>query len=317
MGGYFLLRCRTGLADCIKILAYYTEYAIKHDRTILLEFMMYSATDLNDVFDFSDYPCKIIVNPKSILEGLVNDNINVVPIFYKPQLLDPKDLKQTDNPVGSGYIYTLFNKRVLFPITNTFQDNILIVADICGAGIHNDFKYLANIKINNLIIDKFRFIRNNYSILYNSVHIRATDQFALYKDVSYKLNKVTNTYNEFIEKSNQNVFVATDDSNIINKLKDMYGGKILLSTTKYYNNQNTNINNNNKHHNNLHQFGSVEPDILVQAIIDLLLLAFAQNICIPYETSGFSRLAKYLCTHKNILYKMLESGNTINSPKIT
>ena len=310
MGGYILLRCRAGLADCIKILAYYTEYAKKHERTILLEFMMYSATDLNDVFDFSNYPCKIIVNPKTILEMLVSDNINIIPAFYKSQILDPKDLKQTENPIGRDYIYTLFNKRVLFRITDTFQDNTLLAVDICGAGFHNDFKYLGNIKINKLIIDKFNFIRNNFSMLYNSVHIRATDKVTIYKNIDYKLNKITNMYNEFIEKSAKNVFIATDDSNIIKKLKDKFGEKILLSTTTYYNIDNSNINNNNKNHNNLHQFGSIEPDILIQAIIDLLLLASAQNICIPYETSGFSRLARYLCNHKIVLNKMLGLPNT-------
>ena len=299
MGGYLLIRCRSGLNDCIKILAYYTEYAKKHDRTILLEFMMYSATDLNDVFDFSNYPCKIIVNPKEILEKLVADNIEIVPAFYKSQILNPKDVKHT-NEIG----YCLYNKHVRINLNNSYSDSVLLVCD-CGAyGMGDNFTYIDKFKFNAKFIDLFNTIRNTFPIDYNSIHIRCTDIGSLID------KQAVIKYNNFITSSLRNIFIATDNNKILLNLKNKYGKKILSSNTKFYNTEKRN----NFHHGNLHQFGSVESNVLIEALIDLLLLASANKLIIIFNNSGYSRLAQFLYNHKGILNKML--GNTVNSPQV-
>jgi hypothetical protein len=299
MGGYLLIRCRSGLNDCIKILAYYTPYAKKHDRTILLEFIMYSATDLNDIFDFSDYPCKIIVNPKEILEKLVADNVEIVPAFYKSQILNPKDVKHTDK-IG----YCLYNKHVRINLNYTHSDSVLLVCDCGGYGIDDNYTYINKIKFNKKIIDLFNIIRKTFPVDYNSIHIRSTDlgRFVNKQDII--------KYNNFIISSLKSVFIATDNNKILLNLKNKYGEKILTSNTKFYNIEKRN----NYHLGNLHQFGKKESDVLIEALIDLLLLASANKIMIILNNSGYSRLARFLCNHKGILNKML--GNTVNSPQV-
>ena len=96
-------------------------------------------------------------------------------------------------------------------------------------------------------------------------------------------------------------------------MKHKYGEKILLSCTQYHNTKNKN----NYHHNNLHQYGKINSNILIEALIDLFLLASANNILIVLNNSGYSRLARYLCNHKIVLNKMLDLGNAIDSPQIT
>lgn len=64
MNNYILLRCRTGLHDCLSILTVNTDYAIKHNKKILLEFIMYKKTNLDEIFDFSTYPISLL---KSII----------------------------------------------------------------------------------------------------------------------------------------------------------------------------------------------------------------------------------------------------------
>ena len=293
MGGYLLIRCRSGLNDCIKILAYYTEYAKKHERIILLEFMMYSATDLNDVFDFSEYPCKIIVNPKAIVEDLVKNNVEIIPAFYKSQILDPKDVKYIEE-LG----YCLFNQHVRININETYSDSILLVCD-CGAyGITDNFTYIKYFNLNKNFISLYNLLRNTFPISYNSIHIRSTDLGKFINKQSCKL------YNKFIKASIKNVFIATDNKTILDNLKNKYGKKILLSCTQYHNTKNKN----NYHHNNLHQYGKINSDILIEALIDLLLLASANKLLIVVNNSGYSRLAKYLYNNKNILNKLLDNN---------
>ena len=293
MGGYILLRCRTGLHDCLQILALHKYYAIKNEKTILLEFMMYKSTNLNDIFNFSNYPAKVILDTKPILQQLYDSNIETIPSIYKTQILDPKDVIISINHIG----YFLYNDRVKFDLNINYPDNILPVYDN-GFNYHLNYDFmLENINFNNKLIENFKKIL--FKRKYNAIHIRNTDRNNNY--IKFYLMSIY----KFINKSKLPVFLASDDINILIKLKNKYKDKILLSKTTYYNNT---INNDVIIHQNgnLHQYGTIKSNVLNEAIYDLLFLACANNIIITCKKSGFSRLAKFLCENKEILNNLIK-----------
>jgi hypothetical protein len=294
MHKYILLRCRTGLHDCLSALSVFTDYAIKYDRSIMLQFMMYKKTDLNEIFDFSNYPVKIILNSRQIINKIIIDNATVKPHFYKNQLLNPKNVQ--DKGVYIGYF--LYNQRVDFDKNKDFPNVKLLVRDNGGSPTHDLSLLVKYIKLN----DRFKKeIHKNlfYPIEYNAIHIRNTD--CDIEGLKYKENY--NKICDFIETSTLNVFLASDDYNILNHLKQKYKEKILLSNTKYYNVSNTDVM--VHQHGNLHQFGTVNSCVLKEAFYDLFLLASAKSILITNPKSGYSRLAKYLCENKSELNRLI------------
>ena len=286
---YILLRCRTGLNDCLYELYTYTEYAIQHKRKIILEFMMYNATDLNTIFDFSQYPVEIILKT-TILNDFIDKDI--VPKIYKSQLLNPKGMKQKDQNTD----YKLNGTVIDFNRELTYPSDVLLVRD--GWGRNNKFmNHLPYIKFNSELINYFNSKRSQLPLEYNAVQIRATDKSHVYS------GPILIKAKEFIQDSDIPVFVASDDSSKINKLQGLYGAKIIKSDTIFYN-----TGKNIKPHQagNLHQFGTIEPNVLKDAIIDMLLLASATKLFLTTERSGYSRLARYLCNNKYIVNKLIQ-----------
>jgi len=267
---------------------------MKHNKKILLEFMMYKKTNLEEIFDFSTYPVKIILNTEPILRKIINNNQRIEPLFYKSQLLNPKDVEDKGVYVG----YYLDNKKIDFNRNKPFPMVKLLIRDNGGSPTHNYYDLLKYIKFT----DEFKKIINEKlfnNIEYNAIHIRNTD--ADIKSIKYKENY--KEICEFIESSMVNVFLASDDYSILNDLKEKYKDKILLSNTTYYN-----INKGNLmkyQYGNLHQYGTLNSNVLKEAFYDLFLLASAKSILITNNKSGFSRLARFLCNHKGLLNKLI------------
>ena len=134
--------------------------------------------------------------------------------------------------------------------------------------IYNDLRFKKN------IIDKSnRFINNINKKNYNAVHIRRTDHVSMAK----KNNKFTtdDEFFEFIEKSNKNVFVATDCYKMQEKLMDKFGDKIF-----FYNKINKNIKKNN-----------MRSTTLENAVIDIFLCTKSQEF-LGSKFSSFSNAIK-------------------------
>lgn len=71
-GSYIYLKGRGGLNDNLVQLAACTKYAMKHHRSIIVEFTTYTAADIDTVFDFSKYPVPIYTNFKEKARELKN-----------------------------------------------------------------------------------------------------------------------------------------------------------------------------------------------------------------------------------------------------
>jgi hypothetical protein len=292
MPSYILVRCRTGLNECLSVLSKITEYAIKYNRKIILEFMLYKSTDLRTIFDFSDYPVEVITDTQPILNELVKNNIDTIPSIYKSQILDSKDVKYFIDPPN----YRLYDKKIHFDLEIEHPSDILLVIErggIMEKNFNNIFKYL---KLKDTFYQNFKdniYINSDY----NSIHIRHTDGGENKRKIN--IRKI----NKYIIDSTLPVFIASDNNNILTKLKNKYDDKIILSNTIHYNKDNKNI---NKHHNgNLHQFGIKYSNVLVEAIQDLLLLASAKDLLITNESSGYSRLARFLYNNKEVLNNLI------------
>ena len=294
MDNYILLRCRTGLHDCLSSLSAITDYAIKNKRIILLEFMMYKKTNLNEIFDFSTYPVKVILNTKPILEKIIKTNGKIEPPRYKSQLLNPKDV--IDKGIYIGYF--LNDIPVDFNRNKPFPNIKLLVRDNGGSPTFILYNLIKHIKLNNIFKKTIREKLFN-SIEYNAIHIRNTDCYTK----PDKYNEMYDMICNFIENSRLNVFLASDDYNILNELKEKYKDKILLSNTTYFNINKVDII--DHQYGNLHQYGTINSNVLKEAFYDLFLLASANTIIITNPNSGYSRLAKFLCENKDILNKLI------------
>jgi hypothetical protein len=256
---------------------------------------MYSKTNINNIFDFSSYPVKIITETYPILKHIYNRPNRIEPAFYTNQLLIPKDVKDCGLYIG----YYLNNKKINFNLNRSYPKIKLLVRDDGGSPSKNIRYILKYIKFTNEVKQKFREISFK-NMEYNAIHIRTTDT-----DIdSVKYKKNYNDIIKFIENSVLKVFLASDNKNILTDLKDKYKDKILLSNTTYYNNNNKDIL--NLQYGNLHQYGTMYSDVLLEAIYDLLLLSCANNILITNENSGYSRMAKFLCENKNILNNLIK-----------
>jgi hypothetical protein len=262
---YILCRCRSGLNDCLNQLWNVTTVAKKLNRDILLDMVSYSATDLNEVFDFSKYPVKVYTNIKEQIIIFSNTK-NIYPKEYEP-FLENKEIIPSEKicvDIDSG--------------SNVSKDTLL-VHDSNGGG-HNAQLVFRYLRFQPQFIQNFN---QRYSLppVHNAIHVRNTDLSA---DQTQMHTLVLN----FLQNSKQNpVFIISDNQETVNEFVKKY------NCQKTYTNFLSGT--------NLHFNGSKKYHILIDALHDLLILIKSKNLLIipvvekgVQSISGFSLLAKNL-----------------------
>ena len=161
----------------------------------------------------------------------------------------------------------------------------IIYYNNCGGGI--PYTLLNYFHFNPIIIDSYRTRLNALPKNYTSMHIRNTD---IKSDVDNFIS--THQYN----LKNNSCFIATDDIVTRDKIKQLYGSNIyFFSNIPKLKGANIHYNHENIDHK---QF-------IIDCIVDILLLASANNFYYSSYSSGYSRLALYLFENKEILNKIL------------
>ena len=307
--GYIYLAARGGLNDNLAQLAICTKYAIKHGRSIIIEFTTYAAANIDTVFDFSEYPVPVFTNFKDKAQELSHNPIEPAAITT---------LK--DIPMRFSHHYDKEHgwqdkngTALRFDLTRSYPtDTVLVYASGGGGGGDNPLEILGDLRLKPLVLAAYHKKIKECEIPaeYVSIHLRASDRKLNItnnitgmrlknSDAIIKVPSTGNLYRDSLRKIGafikahqpMPVFIAGDNSKLIAKLEDRYPSVIAGSGHP------------SKRSGPLHKQGASDPNNLRDSIVDLLILAGGKAIMT--SQGGYSRLAKKLLRRPDILEKLL------------
>lgn len=308
-GSYIYLKGRGGLNDNLVQLAACTKYAMKHHRSIIVEFTTYTAADIDTVFDFSKYPVPIYTNFKEKARELKNHPLEPACIDSLQGMPKYATLQSDGFHDSKGHILR-FDLDRSYP-----SDTVLVYASGGGGGGDDAVNILEHVRLRPPVLEAYqkKLTENGIPEEYISIHLRATDRKLkidnniagmLLKDSNAIINAPTtgNQHRDSLRKIRAFIkahptlatFVAGDNQKLIGKLQDKYPS-ILASDSSTSTKP-------------LHASGKTDPDNLRNAIVDLLILAGAKAIMT--SQGGYSRLAKKLMKRPDILEKLLQKRLT-------
>jgi hypothetical protein len=278
MGGYLLLRIPQGFNDAIFILKQFIPYALKHNRTIIWSLLLYSATDFDSVFDLSNFPVKVLCGEKHLKNILYS---HIEPECYENKLdghIIEHQWKECPN------YYTINGKIAEFDQTRTYADSVLLIYHNSNGGITS----FDNIKFKPAFLKKFYIQRNQFN-KFVAIHLRATDY------PGYNEEEDTAKVDKFVKKHPKiPIYLACDNSMLVEKLCKQH--KQLVKPMSYK--QIT-----EKYRSLHHSFGSVDPECLIDALIDLLMCASADDFL--QSRGGFSALINNIRNTPGLVRKLL------------
>lgn len=261
-----------GFNDILTQLMSVTDYAVKYNYSIILKSGLYPSCKYSDIFDFSDYPCKIYVD---------NEGTELIK-------------KVTD----AGFKRHSDTSASVFHLTKTYKPELILVrAGMKGHNNHIVNKYIKScnffyyVKLNKsfkkLVETKLELMPK----IYYGLHIRNTDHWA-------KCNiSLIHTY--LMSIPNTAIVLATDNKELLNTLCAHYNNIIPTgSLDKIL----------SKKYGSLHFSFINDPDGLKNAILDVIVIASAVDVKTTLDFggySGFSKLIDNLHADKNLLAHVL------------
>jgi hypothetical protein len=272
MGGYIFLRSRAGLCDSLFMLEMITPYAQKDNRTIIFDLVLYGASDLESIFDLSNYPVPILYGSDVISK--IDYTKTEPECFSKDVLAFPKQ-------TGPN-LFFLNDQLAQFDMTKTYDKSVLLVYH----GAMGGFITMNNINFSKKLLENYYAKLTKLPKKFHAVHLRATDHF------HQKIEKDLDKIREFIQNK-ENVYLATDNMKHMKLLSEEFPQII-----KSFSYEIINI----PYYSLHHHFGKVDPDCLNKAILDILICASAEEF-LP-SVGGFSRLIGYLHNNKHILKRL-------------
>jgi hypothetical protein len=159
------------------------------------------------------------------------------------------------------------------------------------------------------IIQQYKDFVKKHKIpsIYIAAHLRATDKPLSFEFNIPGINKPTsNTIKQggvdaFIEKyAPMQAYIATDNKRILEEVKRKHPS-VLHSDVVYKSKRS----NNNTRKNGLHRNGRDTPQVFIDAILELIVLAKAK-ILMP-SVGGYTEMAKDLWEHKDVVERMLRA----------
>jgi hypothetical protein len=274
MGGYILLRACAGICDSMFMLEMLTPYAQKYNRTIIWELILYTASDVNSIFDLSDYPVNVLYDTKLIDKITFSD--------IKPSCLKA-DIYAIPKQTGPNLFY-IGEDLAQFDLNTNYSDSTLLVY----YGAIGGSLTMKNIRFNKKLIDEYYRKIAKLPIKFDAIHLRATDHY------NQKIEENLKEIREFV-KDKKNVYLATDNMKYMESLSKEFP-QIIKSFSyqkivkRYY----------SLHHD----FGTINPQLLKNAILDILICASSKEFL--KSVGGFSRAIEYLHTNKCVLNTLLK-----------
>jgi len=280
-----------GICDMIFVISYCLEYAIKNNRTLIIDTTRidWFKESIHDFIAFN-HPLICIRDPKISLRDI------------RPNSIFPEDLNThhlCDFPIYVNYkdarMQTENRASLTIDLSKSYKEDIIVYcfwADSKLADVPNRFDITPYMKFKTNVLSVFRERRKLLPKSYVSFHIRNTDHKS---DVSKFVEE-----HDHIFKTHP-CFLASDNKQNIEDIKDKYCGNVynFSKIEKYVEGA------------GLHHITRTRDELIsliIDSYADLLLLASGDEIYISTRKSRFSLYAEYLLKHKQLL------SNLINSP---
>jgi hypothetical protein len=309
---YIYLIAYGGLCDCIVQLGICMHYAIKHKRSILLKLYEYSASNLKDVFDFSKFPVPVYTETEKIHRLVTSHRLYPPVDVNKYNISKPMFTKWIKK--GTAYIDKIPGcEPFTFDTNKTYpRDTILIKSNGGRPTWHGseplELEFFRNITLHPSVIQAYKDAVKEYKIPeeYVAVHLRATDKPLSFVHNILGMNKQESNHmkenggvDAFIEKyAPMPTYIATDNKKHLEKYKEKYPS-VIHSVAAYK----TERPNSEVVHRGLHRNGVKDPSVLVNAIVDLIILAKAKVLMT--SVGGYTGMAKLLWQNKDVLEHIL------------
>jgi hypothetical protein len=302
---YIYLLGYGGISDILSEFVTCTKYAVKHKRSLLFEMgNVYTSTDINSVFDFSNYPVPVYTDKHMIQELLKGRNVEP-PVDLKKYSLKGNICFIGDKPVKR---HTPNSAPLIFDTEKEYpRDTILIRSGGRKGRPGHELYFFEHVTLQQNIIEQYKeFIKkHNIPSTYIAAHLRATDKPLSFEFNISGINKPTSNaikhegVDAFIEKYvPMQAYIATDNKGLLNQLKKKHPS-ILHSDAVYKSKRS----NNNTRRNGLHRNGRENPQVFIDAIIELIVLAKAK-ILMP-SVGGYTEMARALWSHKDVVERLL------------
>lgn len=274
MGGYIFFRPCGGFCDSLYTLQTLISYAKKYDRVIILDLVLYSASDLEELLDFSVYPVKIICKRNAIRE-IIYDNV-------EPSCFNPDIFKRGQYVSQSRY--EIDGQQTVFDLNKEYPNSTLLVYYNSIGGPIN----MSYLRFTKFLLDAFYKKLSLLPKKFDSVHLRATDHYEQKPEEDMKAVR------NFV-KNKKNVYLATDNMRLMESLSEEFPQIIRSFSYKKI----------DRAYGSLHQdYGKVDPESLKNALLDILVCASSEEF-LP-SVGGFSRLIGHLHANKELLKKLLQ-----------
>jgi len=308
---YLLFRPNSGFNDNLNTIYTCLEYCKKYNRVLLLDTFHYFSLykiEFHKLFTFDEEYKDIVITEKTKIEEILKDqNLSLYPSFLKENILDCSYQTYWNN---NSFILTTHTETlawewsdgqnfIKYPDGNILPyfsdldriynqqdlDEDIILFPLSGGGSKSHI-LMNHLTLTDNFIEKIMFRYNKIPKPYTSIHVRNTDMISDYKDF-YQENK------DMFD--NKNIFLATDSSCAL----DFFMG--LGTEHKIFHNTYPLMNNLPYHTYNQ----DMEQKIL-NTIIDLFVLALGDEFLRVNKNSGFTTLAHYLYSNKNLLNNVLK-----------
>jgi hypothetical protein len=271
--GYILCQAQGGINDIACQIWLCTDYAIKHNKQIILTHWSYFGSDLFDVFDFTNYPVKVY--PITHIKTITYDALEPAGLEEYVKLLFDKN--NNFGPIAS----LIKDNGNVFDKTRTYPDSTLLLHDSCGGGT-DSVKFFKNIGFAEKFKMFFKEKTAGFPLEYNALHIRYTDMKV---DADALIKNIHSL-------GSDPLFIGTDSL----ALKT----KILSEFEHTFSSQSIT----NRVNHNLHYMTNKE--ILEVALVDMFIMVFSKNKIEDFyreaqvdNTSGFCQLIDSLKDVKN------------------
>ena len=174
-------------------------------------------------------------------------------------------------------------------------DELVLIHEQCGGG-DLSFYLLNRISISEnirpIVLDRIQHLDHDYL----AIHVRNTDYRTQYKDLFRDVYPSVN---------NKSLLICSDDAEVISHAKNFFTLSNVLTSS-----QTPQTGNKPLHLSTTHSDDEQRKKATINSIIDLIALGRSTQLYFANVTaghsSGFSRLAMYLCQNKNIIDALLK-----------
>ena len=276
---YIICYTGGGFNDMLNGIDVCFKHALKYNRILVIDSTQVSWFK-DDIHKYIDFTHPIIYK----------DNINE--LYTKLELLHtyPTELKGKLKTMKIYYKKYTFMAEGDIPtsinLNRDYNEDVIIYSN-CGGHISTEIFNYIKFKplVKNVYFDRLLQLPSNYI----SIHIRNTDKRCC------SINTFTNNYEKLL--LNNKFFLGTDDYKTLQLYKEKFKDTLIHFSNIPLNEDGKNI---HYYHDNIDQ-----ELFIVDCIVDLLLLASANEYYFSTKDSGYSNFANFLFNNKHILNNML------------